>query len=207
MAGPLLPLIAGIAGAGGSMWQNNQNIRLSREQMRFQERMSSTAAQRAVQDYKLAGLNPALAYDRPASSPAGAMPTVDNPAEAGLSNANQARAISAQVQLLKEQARKTEKEADIAHDMAEVSPKIRKAEEETALLQRDQLYALQPYMLRSMAADTLLKEFSLPESSVRSKYLTEYGRFAERSMRDIKTAIPLITGSVKQLQNYLNRER
>ncbi len=72
-------IAAGIAAAsaaasflGGSK-QNAANKAIAREQMAFQERMSSSAYQRAMVDMRKAGLNPILAYKQGgASTPTGA---------------------------------------------------------------------------------------------------------------------------------------
>ncbi len=87
LTNPIATIGAGIIGGFGQQSANKQNIRLSREQMAFQERMSSTAHQREVADLKAAGLNPILSAQKGASSPGGAQPTVKNVGEKAVTSA------------------------------------------------------------------------------------------------------------------------
>lgn len=101
-------IFSGVMGFLGQRSANKANLAIAREQMKFQERMSNTAHQRAAKDLEAAGLNRILALGSPSSTPAGASAHMENEAAAGL----QAAIMKATLDQTKAQAKKTEAEEE-----------------------------------------------------------------------------------------------
>lgn len=107
------PLVFGPVGQSalaymGQKDANQKNLEIAREQMAFQERMSNTAVSRRMEDLRSSGINPILAGQFDASTPAGALATMGNVGAAGAAGLQAGAAASS----ARESAKRTKLLAD-----------------------------------------------------------------------------------------------
>lgn len=144
--------------------------------------MSSTSAQRAVEDYRKAGLNPALAYDRGASTPGGASTTLGDPVSAGVNSAQTAKALQQSMEIARHQS-----EADFALKREQAgaarsanvlgSSQAALADIQTQELKRvnDFNFKMQPHMRLQMIAQSLKEQYEVPGQKNTADFETKLG--------------------------------
>lgn len=144
-------LLSGAMASRGARRQQEDSQEFAREQMAFQERMSSTAHQREVADLRAAGLNPILSANGGASSPSGSMGTAVNftqpfadAAREGVSSALQATRLEADIDAIEANVDKTRADTETAKYMpaqVQASTALAHMQRNVALSQESQNYA------------------------------------------------------------------
>lgn len=175
-------LVPALLSTAGTIFTNRGNRNIAQQQEHFQERMSSTSAQRAVEDYRKAGLNPALAYDRGASTPGGASTTLGDPMSAGVNSAQTAKALQQSMEIARHQS-----EADFALKREQAgaarsanvlgSSQAALADIQTQELKRvnDFNFKMQPHMRLQMIAQSLKEQYEVPGQKNTADFETKLG--------------------------------
>lgn len=110
----ILGLVAGGLNYLGQHKTNKANRKMAREQMAFQERMSSTAYQRSMADMKQAGLNPMFAFQQGgATTPVGQSIQQQNELGPAVSSAVDARRQYAEIKRINSEANVNRLQADL----------------------------------------------------------------------------------------------
>lgn len=157
--------LAGMWSTGASKTIARENRQFAHDEARiardFSERMAATSVQRSVADYRAAGLNPALAYDRSAASPTAtpaSAPGADNYAESGISTALQVKQMrnalkeqQARIQNIKKDTFLKERQGNLVNTQNNEADRAWRFNA-----------ALQPFHLRLAVADALAREYMLP---------------------------------------------
>lgn len=193
------PLIGAAASIGGSAFTNKANAREAQRNRDFQERMSNTAMRRQRDDMISAGINPAQAANAGgASTPGGAVASVENPLSGGISNARETKLAMENIKLMQSQREKLDVEKSKTAVEGATAVTQQKIVEEQ-LKQAAQLTRFQPGMLtgqtQALTIGNALNALLMPGASNQAKL--------DKRLGEAGPAIQLILNSAKGVKGLL----
>lgn len=180
----------------GGLLQNASARSAAREQMAFQERMSSTAWQRGVEDMRKAGINPIMAASQgPASSPGGSQ--ADVPANIiGGATSTAMQAVQLQQTLSNMKTDQLARVAEMARTKAETAyTSAKTAAEFGSAFKGTSLYAqnLQA-AIEAAKANAAYSRAGVPERGARGDILGVVRPFAQMAGRGNQMLTNLLPG-------------
>lgn len=199
--------IGGIGGAIASLFgqksANKQNLKIAREQMAFQERMSSTAYQRAMADMRAGGLNPILAAGRGgASTPGGASAKMENEIAPGINSAIGLITAVKQAQLMNAQTTKANAEADMTARQAEALKLTTEKNPETANLSPEFRFIIDKVATGGKAIGKGAAKSKLQADKIGADMVTNSAKDWDNTMRNVE-ALDISPQTLKTIKNIL----